>query len=164
MGNEINLIDCIAEITQKTIAMSGNTYVYLDTKKDVEIEIVNEAKELKEQKDLENSKTEKYIEIKKDFTTQESESILIDGVQYQGGYASAIKLDSVKRLNESAGLNEVVFYDAQNNPHELLLNDANNIVITVAGKYQKDFGKYQSLKVDIKNAVTIEQVELIKWQ
>lgn len=164
MANKVNLTDCIGQLTGKEIAMRGETFVYLGTKKDVEIEIVNEAKELKEQKDLENSKTEKYIEIKKDFTTQESESILIDGVQYQGGYDSAIKLDSAKRLNESAGLNEVVFYDAQNNPHELLLNDANNIVITVSGKYQKDFGKYQSLKVDIKNAVTIEQVELIKWQ
>ena len=164
MANEINLIDCIAEITQKTIAMSGNTYVYLDTKKDVEIEIVNEAKELKEQKDLENSKNKKYIEIKKDFTAQESETILINGAEYQGGYDSAIKLDSAKRLSESAGLNEVVFYDAQNNPHELLINDANDIVIAIAGKYQKDFGKYQALKADIKNAITIEEIELIKWK
>ena len=164
MATKVNLIDCVGQLTGKEIAMRGETFVYLGTKKDVEIEIVNEAKELKEQKDLENSKAEKHIEIKKDFTAQESENILIGDVQYQGGYDSAIKLDSAKRLNESAGLNEVVFYDAQNNPHELLLNDANNIVITVSGKYQKDFGKYQSLKVDIKNAVTIEQVELIKWQ
>lgn len=163
MATKVNLIDCIGQLTGKEIAMRGETFVYLDTKKDVEIEIVNQAKELKEQKDLENSKTEKYIEIKKDFTAQESESILIDSVEYQGGYDSAIKLDSAKRLSESAGLEVVTFYDAQNNPHELLLSDANNIVISVAGKYQKDFGKYQNLKFSIKNAETIEQVELIKW-
>lgn len=163
MENKVNLIDCVGQLTGKEIAMRGETFVYLGTKKDVEIEIVNEAKELKEQKDLENSKTEKYIEIKKDFTTQESESILIDGVQYQGGYNSAIKLDSAKRLSESAGLNGIVFYDAQNNPHELLLKDANDIVVAIAGKYQKDFGKYQGLKVAIKDAETIEQVELIEW-
>lgn len=163
MGIKVNLIDCIGQLTGEQIAMKGETFVYLHTKKDVEIEIVNEAKELKEQKDLQNSKDEKYIEVKKDFTTQESENILIDSVEYQGGYDSAIKLDSAKRLSESAGLEVVTFYDAQNNPHELLLSDANNIVISVAGKYQKDFGKYQNLKVSIKNAETIEQVELIKW-
>lgn len=163
MANEVNLIDCVKQMTGKEIAMRGETFVYLNTKKDVEIEIVNEAKELKDQKDLENSKTEKYIEIKKDFTAQESESILIDGAEYQGGYDSAIKLDSAKRLSESAGAVGVVFYDAQNNPHELLLKDANDIVVTVAGKYQKDFGKYQALKVAIKDAETIEQVELIEW-
>ena len=163
MATKVNLIDCVGQLTGKEIAMRGETFVYLGTKKDVEIEIVNEAKELKEQKDLENSKTEKYIEIKKDFTAQESESILIDGVQYQGGYDSAIKLDSAKRLSESAGAVGVVFYDAQNNPHELLLKDANDIVIVIAGKYQKDFGKYQTLKVAIKDAETIEQVELIEW-
>ena len=163
MANKVDLIDCVGQLTGKEIAMRGETFVYLGTKKDVEIEIVNEAKELKEQKDLENSKTEKYIEIKKDFTTQESESILIDGVQYQGGYDSAIKLDSAKRLSESAGAVGVVFYDAQNNPHELLLKDANDIVVAIAGKYQKDFGKYQALKVAIKYAETIEQVELIEW-
>ena len=163
MANKVNLIDCVGQLTGKEIATRGETFVYLGTKKDVEIEIVNEAKELKEQKDLENSKTEKYIEIKKDFTTQESESILIDGVQYQGGYGSAIKLDSAKRLSESAGAVGVVFYDAQDNPHELLLKDANDIVVAIAGKYQKDFGKYQGLKVAIKDAETIEQVELIEW-
>lgn len=163
MANKVNLIDCVGQLTGKEIAMRGETFVYLGTKKDVEIEIVNEAKELKEQKDLENSKTEKYIEIKKDFTAQESESILIDGVQYQGGYDSAIKLDNAKRLSESTGAVGVVFYDAQNNPHELLLKDANDIVVAIAGKYQKDFGKYQGLKVAIKDAETIEQVELIEW-
>lgn len=164
MATKVNLIDCVGQLTGKEIGMRGETFVYLGTKKDIEIEIVNEAKELKEQKDLENSKTEKYIEIKKDFTTQESESILIDGVQYQGGYDSAIKLDSAKRLSESAGAVGVVFYDAQNNPHELLLKDTNDIVVAIAGKYQKDFGKYQGLKVAIKDAETIEQVELIEWQ
>lgn len=164
MGNEINLIDCIAEITQKTIAMSGNTYVYLDTKKDVEAEIIEKAIILKSEKDLQNAKDEKNNEIKKSFAEEERQNILIDGVDYQGGYDSAIKLDNAKRLSESAGLETVVFYDAENAGHELSLTDANIIVLQIAGKYQKDFGKYQSLKADIKNAVTIEQVELIKWQ
>ena len=163
MANEVNLIDCVGQLTGKEIAMRGETFVYLNTKKDVEIEIVNEAVALKNEKDLENSKSEKYIEIKKDFQKQESEAVLIGDASYQGGYDSAIKLDSAKRLSESAGLENVTFYDAENNPHDLTISDANNIVIFIAGKYQTDFAKYQALKVAVKDAKTIEQVELIKW-
>lgn len=163
MANEVNLIDCVEELTQKQIVMRGDVYVYFDTKKDVEKSIIDEAKKLKESKVLELIRNEKTIDIKNNFTEQEKENVLIDDVLYQGGYDSAIKLDSAKRLSESAGFETVTFYDADNIGHDLSIDDANLIVIRVAGKYQDDLKKYQSLKVEIKNAKTKEEIEAIKW-
>ena len=163
MANEINLIDCVEELTQKQIVMRGDVFVYFDTKKDVEKSIIDEAKKLKESKDLELIRNEKTIYIKNNFTEQEKENVLIDDVLYQGGYDSAIKLDSAKRLSESAGFETVTFYDADNIGHDLSIDDANLIVIRVAGKYQDDFKKYQSLKAKVKNAKTKEEIEAIKW-
>lgn len=163
MANEVNLIDCIEQETGKQIVMGGDTYVYFDTKKDVESNVIEKAIISKQEKELENSKQDKSNEIKNDFLKQEKENVLIGDVEYQGGYDSAIKLDSAKRLSESAGLETVVFYDAENAGHELSLTDANIIVLQIAGKYQKDFGKYQTLKVDIAKATTVNEVEIIKW-
>ena len=39
MAKEINLIDCVEELTQKQIVMRDDVYVYFDTKKDVEKKI-----------------------------------------------------------------------------------------------------------------------------
>lgn len=163
MANEVDLIDCIEQETGKQIVMRADTYVYFDTKKDVESNVVEKAIILKQEKELENSKQDKSNEIKNDFLKQEKENVLIGDVEYQGGYDSAIKLDSAKRLSESAGLETVTFYDAENIGHELSLTDANIIVLQIAGKYQKDFGKYQSLKADITKATTVNEVEIIKW-
>ena len=163
MANEVSLIDCIEQETGKQIVMRGDIYVYFDTKKDVEAEIIEKAIILKSEKDLQNAKDERSNEIKKSFAEEEKQNILIDGVDYQGGYDSAIKLDSAKRLSESAGFETVTFYDADNIGHDLSIDDANLIVIRVAGKYQDDFKKYQSLKVEIKNAKTKEEIEAIKW-
>lgn len=44
MGNGICLIDCINQDTGKEIAMSGDDFVYLDTKEKVEVEIVEKCK------------------------------------------------------------------------------------------------------------------------
>ena len=107
MANEVNLIDCVEELTQKQIVMRGDVYVYFDTKKDVEKNIIDEAKKLKESKDLELIRNEKTIDIKNNFTEQEKENVLIDDVLYQGGYDSAIKLDNAKRLSESAGFETI---------------------------------------------------------
>ena len=163
MANEVSLIDCIEQETGKQIVMRGDIYVYFDTKKDVEAEIIEKAIILKSEKDLQNAKDERSNEIKKYFAEEEKQNILIDGVDYQGGYDSAIKLDSAKRLSESAGFETVTFYDADNIGHDLSIDDANLIVIRVAGKYQDDFKKYQSLKAKVKNAKTKEEIEAIKW-
>jgi len=163
MANEVSLIDCIEQETGKQIVMRGDIYVYFDTKKDVEAEIIEKAIILKGEKDLKNAKDERNNEIKKSFAEEEKQNILIDGVDYQGGYDSAIKLDSAKRLSESAGLETVTFYDAKNIGHDLSLVDANNIMLQVAGKYQNDFKKLQSLKVLVDSAKTIKEVELIVW-
>lgn len=50
MATKVNLIDCIGQLTGKEIAMRGETLVYLDTKENVETEIIENAKALQVEK------------------------------------------------------------------------------------------------------------------
>lgn len=62
MANEINLITCIEEVTKKQIVMKGTTYVYFDTKENVEDEVIAEATTLKAKKETEiNAKNLKTL-------------------------------------------------------------------------------------------------------
>lgn len=58
MANEINLITCIEEVTKKQIVMKGTTYVYFDTKENVEDEVIAEATTLKTKKEKEQEQKE----------------------------------------------------------------------------------------------------------
>lgn len=47
MQEEINarpMVDVLSELTKRDVVMSGNQYVYLDTKKSVEVNILEQAK------------------------------------------------------------------------------------------------------------------------
>lgn len=58
MANEINLITCIEEVTKRQIVMKGTTYVYFDTKENVEDEVIAEATTLKAKKETEQEQKE----------------------------------------------------------------------------------------------------------
>lgn len=89
-----------------------------------------------------------------------------NGVGWNGGFESAIKLDAAKRLAEESGLTEVIFFDVHNQPYTLPILDATAVVTLVAGDYQSAFGIKQASLVAIDNAVTLEEIELVvnPWQ
>jgi hypothetical protein len=58
MANEINLITCIEEVTKRQIVMKGTTYVYFDTKENVEDSVIEDATALKTKKEAEQEKAD----------------------------------------------------------------------------------------------------------
>lgn len=85
MANEINLITCIEEVTKRQIVMKGTTYVYFDTKENVEDEVITEATTLKAKKETEQAQQELKQYILKAVATMavgedvDSTYILFDG-------------------------------------------------------------------------------------
>lgn len=109
-------------------------------------------------------KTEKKKQIR-DIFTKVSMAPVTDsnGVVWNGGFDSAVKLDAAKRLAETAGLTNVVFFDVSNEAHTLLIDEASTVVLTVANAYQTVLAQKQSLLLQITNATTIEDVDSLNW-
>lgn len=90
--------------------------------------------------------------IKSQFNTVSNENVVLNGINWVGGFDSALKLDGAKRMAEIATQTEVTFFDADDTGHILSIADATMVVLSVAGKYQQDLAKYKSLKTQI-NAI-----------
>ena len=91
------------------------------------------------------------------------EPVPVNTIIYNGGYDSALKLDGAKRMAEMAGLTEVTFYDIDNKPNILSIDNANTIILTIGAKYQNDFKHLQNLKVLIESKLKVSTVEAIVW-
>lgn len=74
MANEINLITCIEEVAKRQIVMKGTTYVYFDTRGNVEDTVIAEATTLKLAKEAEQARRD----IKLD-----GEVYTLNGVDYK---------------------------------------------------------------------------------
>jgi len=119
----------------------------------VEIDKLNipKARELKKQ------------ELSNAFINESLSPVEVNDIFYNGGFDSAIKLDAAKRLNETAGLTEVTFYDIDNKPNIKSIGDATVIIMTIANKYQVDLAKYQDLKVQLAGKKLVSTIEALSW-
>jgi len=113
---------------------------------------------------IEDIRAQKKGEIQTSFLKEESLAIPINDINYHGGYESATKLDSARRLAQEVGLSEIMFFDTENIGHNLTMVEATGVTMAIAGKYQNDFAKYQGLKTLINNALTKEELEAITWE
>lgn len=112
---------------------------------------------------LNKAKESKRSEIRSAFDSESASPVVVNNVSYHGGFDSAIKLDAAKRLAETAGMTQVEFFDIDNVGHVLSLEDAQQVVVEVSGKYQQDLAKKQALMVQIKNATAEADLEVIVW-
>lgn len=85
------------------------------------------------------------------------------GRWWNGGLASALRLDGGKRLAIETGQQSVVFYDIYNLPHDLPFHDASQVIYTVAGAFRVDFDHKQALMVEIDAATTPAEALAIVW-
>ena len=108
-------------------------------------------------------KTLKQADVRKAFDSVCLADVSIDGIIWNGGFDSAIKLDAAKRLAESAGLTKVTFFDASKTPHILTIEEAMGVIIGVSVDYQTKLAKKQELMKAIEDATAVEEVELISW-
>jgi len=114
-------------------------------------------------KDLETARNDKKDEITDAFNIESINTLEVNGIIYNGGFDSAIKLDAAKRLNETAGLTEVTFYDIDNKPNSLSIGGATVVIMTIANKFQTDLAKYQDLKVQLAGKKLVSTIEALSW-
>lgn len=94
-----------------------------------------------------------------------AEADVTDGnsVVWNGGFDSAIKLDAAKRLAETAGATDVVFFDIENIGHTLSMVEATAVVMAVAGAFQTALAQKQNLHKAITDATTVAAVDAAVW-
>ncbi len=67
-----------------------------------------------------------------------------NGVIWDSGFDTAVKLDAAMRLSESMGATEVTFYDSVNDAHVLTMAEAKTVIQLVAIQYQSLLATKQS--------------------
>jgi len=104
----------------------------------------------------------KRIEIRSAYAATGS-AVVANGVTWDGGFDSAIKLDAAKRLAEAAGASDVTFFDAANAPHVLDFATAQSVIIGVASAFQAALATKQALMRAINDAQTESDLYLVEW-
>ncbi|TVO57514.1 hypothetical protein [Denitromonas halophila] len=112
---------------------------------------------------FEEMKESKRADIRAAYALSAEAPVIADGVTWDGGFDSAIKLDAAKRLAESAGLSDVTFYSSDNLPHVLSFSAALQIVIAVAGAFQSALATKQTLMRAIDDAADTDELALVVW-
>ena len=87
----------------------------------------------------------------------------VAGVLYHGGYESVNKLDGAYRLAEKLGLTSITFTDSNRAPHDLLLADANTVILTIGQQYQFHFLNKQAKLIEVEEAVDEAELDLITY-
>lgn len=83
--------------------------------------------------------------IRKNFRETENQPVTdSNGITWNGGFQSAIRLDAAKRLAETAGQTTVTFYDVDNIGHSLSIADATSVVMQVAEAFQTKYAAKQA--------------------
>jgi len=115
------------------------------------------------EKDIEQVRDLKKEELTNAFNEESTKPVEVNSIMYNGGFDSAIKLDAAKRLNETAGLTVVTFYDIDNKPNLLSIGDATVVIMTIGNKFQTDLAYYQDLKVQLAGKKLVNTIEALSW-
>lgn len=99
--------------------------------------------------------------IRDGFAAESAEPLLILGIEWHGGYESASRLETVFRLAERSGDSVVTLYDINNAGHRLSLQEASQVIVSVAAKSQADFARKQAKMQAIDNASTLDELQRI---
>lgn len=111
---------------------------------------------------LANAKLSKRAQIRSGYDYFNSLPVVdSNGVEWVGGFDSAIKLDAAKRLAETFGATEVTLYSYPNQPYVLSLADALAVIGLVANSYQTALATKNSLYNDVDNATDLAGVEAV---
>ncbi|MEA3485943.1 MAG: hypothetical protein U9R03_04475 [Candidatus Aerophobetes bacterium] len=87
--------------------------------------------------------------------------VTINDIKYNGGFDSAIKIKSVLDLAEVQGLTELIIFDADNNAHNLTIEETKNLVIEIAVDFQNKLAIKQDLFKKITEASTMTELSKI---
>lgn len=156
----VSLKQCISEITGKQIAMNGNDFIYLDDKTKVESEVVNEANILAFKKMKDN----KIEMLATTYQTESTKPVSYKNVLYKGGDASASAIAGAVQLAQSLGESNVKIIASDDSANEMSFDEALELSGLIAKAWRTAFFRYKKLKVQISNAATVEELDLISWE
>jgi hypothetical protein len=156
----VSLKQCISEITGKQIAMIGKDFIYLDDKTKVESEVINEANILAFKKMKDN----KIEMLATTYRTESTKPVPYKDILYKGGDASASAIAGAVELAQSLQETEVKIIDVDDKPNIMTFSEALELSGLIAKAWRTAFFRYKELKVQISNAATVEELDLISWE
>lgn len=112
---------------------------------------------------LDDAKNQKEQELQAKFNQVSVEPITINNISYYGGYDSAQKLDAKRRLIVESGGTEVNFFDTDRVYHSHTLEEALNVCVAIATKYEADLEHYNNKLKEVNSKLKVSTVQAITW-
>lgn len=156
-GEATQTIEC----PEAEISLYGTNYLEVDESFEFEADkmhaVINGELVIADKvKTLDEVKLEAIATLKASMNYEES--VEVDGVLYKGGYESAQKLDSKRRLAIESNGTSVHYVNALDEIVMLTLEEAKDVCLAVAEVYETKFYYYKTKKNDINNCITVTEV------
>lgn len=115
-------------------------------------------------KDLELLRVEKLNQINTIYQIESTNPVLYKTVDYKGGDASASAIAGSVTLAENLGESNVKIIASDDSANEMSFNEALELSGLIAKEWRTAFFRYKELKLQISNAATVEELDLISWE
>lgn len=112
---------------------------------------------------------EQIVQNKKDlllgwYTTKSTANVPYKDVLYKGGDASAGAISGAVTLAQSLQESNVKIIASDDSANEMSFNEALELSGLIAKEWRTAFFRYKELKLQISNAATVEELDLISWE
>lgn len=111
-----------------------------------------------------DKQNQKLSSIQTTYQTESTKSVSYKDVLYKGGDASAGAISGAVTLAQSLQETEVKIIDADDKPNIMTFDEALELSGLIAKAWRTAFFRYKELKVQISNAATVEELDLISWE
>lgn len=131
-----------------------------DSKRPSNEEILKKQMEM----EFENLQKNKINEISKIYQTKSTANVSYKDVLYKGGDASAGAISGAVTLAQSLQESNVKIIASDDSANEMSFNEALKLSGLIAKEWRTAFFRYKELKLQISNAATVEELDLISWE
>jgi len=156
----VSLKQCINKVTGEQIVMNGNDFIYLHDKTKVSNEIISKALAVK----LNKTKDIKKIEIYNIYLQESTKGISYNNVIYKGGDSSASAIYGAVTLAQSLEETETKIIALDDSANILTFDETILLSGLISKAWRTAFFRYKELKLQISNAATVEELDLISWE
>lgn len=156
----VSLKQCINEVTGEQIVMNGNDFIYLHDKTKVSNAVISKALAVK----LNKTKDIKKIEIYNIYLQESTKGISYNNVIYKGGDSSASAIYGAVTLAQSLEETETKIIALDDSANILTFDETILLSGLISKSWRTAFFRYKELKLQISNAATVEELDLISWE
>jgi len=149
---------CIEEPLMKEVPLTKYQFILDEFEK--QRDILDTPKE----KTLQDLKDEKLTDIKSTYETESTKNIIYKNVLYKGGDSSASAIAGSITLAQSLQESNVKIIGADDSANEMSFAEALELSGLIAKEWRTAFFRYKELKLQISNAATVEELDLISWE